>query len=143
MSQSLSHHIFVSTEDEVKLIETALYQFNEENGPFPAGEDPKSLNFVIKNSDGQVIAGITALFFRFISYVDILWVDQAYRGQGLGTMLYYKVEQEARKLGATLIHLETLEFQAKDFYLKLGFEIYGVLEDFPPGHVKYSLKKKF
>jgi ribosomal protein S18 acetylase RimI-like enzyme len=75
-------------------------------------------------------------------YIDILWVDESYRGQGIGKALYYQVENEAKKLGATLIHLETLDFQAKDFYIKLGFEIYGVLNELPPGHIKYSLNKK-
>jgi len=135
-------NITASSEDEIKFIENALIIFNEKIGPFPSGEVPKPLNFVIKDSEDKIIAGINALFYRFIAYVDVLWVDESYRGKGLGKALYEKVEEEAQKLEAKIIHLETLEFQAKDFYIKLGFEVYGILEDFPPGHTKYSLKKK-
>ncbi|HEY8660790.1 MAG TPA: GNAT family N-acetyltransferase [Hanamia sp.] len=134
-------NISVSTENEIKFIENSLNIFNEKNGPFPTGEMPKPLNFVMKDSEDKIIAGINAIFYRFIAYVDVLWVDDFYRGKGLGKTLYQKVEKEAQKLGAKLIHLETLEFQAKDFYIKLGFEVYGILENFPPGHTKYSLKK--
>ena len=71
MNQNISSNIIVSTEEEAKYIENTLYAFNEKNGPFPVGEEPKLLNFIIKNDD-EIIAGINALFFRFISYVDIL-----------------------------------------------------------------------
>ena len=41
-------------------------------------------------------------------------------------------EEEAKAMGATLVHLDTFDWQAKDFYLKHGYEIFGVLDDCPP-----------
>lgn len=32
--------------------------------------------------------------------------------------------------------------QAKDFYMKHGYELFGTLEDCPEGHCRYYLKKK-
>lgn len=40
-----------------------------------------------------------------------------------------------------LIHLDTFDFQAKDFYLKHGDEIFGVLEDCSKGYKRYYMKK--
>ena len=40
-----------------------------------------------------------------------------------------------------LIHLDTFDFQAKDFYLKHGYEVFGVLDDCPKGHKRYYMKK--
>ena len=40
-----------------------------------------------------------------------------------------------------LIHLDTCDFQSKDFYLKQGYEIFGVLDNCPKGHKRYYLKK--
>ena len=46
-----------------------------------------------------------------------------------------------KKLGATLAHLDTFDFQAKDFYLKHGYEVFGILDDCPKGHKRYYMKK--
>ena len=39
--------------------------------------------------------------------------------------------------------LDTLSFQARPFYEKLGYRVYGQLEDFPAGsgHTRYYLTK--
>lgn len=52
-----------------------------------------------------------------------------------------EVEKSAIKKGCELIHLDTFDFQAKDFYLKYGYEIFGVLEDCPEKHKRYYSKK--
>ena len=74
-------------------------------------------------------------------YVDVLVVDQKYHKKGLGSKLLSHVEDEAKKFGATLAHLDSFDFQAKDFYLKHGYEVFGVLEDYPKGHKRYYMKK--
>jgi hypothetical protein len=54
----------------------------------------------------------------------------------------YELSPEAKLIGATLAHnTDTFDFQAKDFYLKQGYEIFGVLKDCPSGHKRYYMKK--
>lgn len=74
-------------------------------------------------------------------FISVLFVDEPYRGRGLGTWLLKHVEEKAKSTGIRLIHLDTFDFQAKDFYLRQGYEIFGVLEDCPKGHSRYYLKK--
>lgn len=76
-----------------------------------------------------------------VAYVDILWVEESCRGQGLGSALLRAVEEAAAAEGCTLIHLDTFDFQAKDFYLRQGYELFGVLDGCPEGHCRYYLKK--
>ena len=60
----------------------------------------------------------------------------------LGKRLLTEIEKIAVEEDCTLIHLNTFDFQAKDFYIKYGYEIFGVLEDCPENHCRYYLKKK-
>ena len=53
-----------------------------------------------------------------------------------------KVEHEAKVWGVGLAQTDTFDFQAKDFYLKQGYEIFGVVDSSPrPGHKRYYMKK--
>ncbi|WP_419727432.1 hypothetical protein [Terrisporobacter petrolearius] len=47
----------------------------------------------------------------------------------------------AKEEKCNLIHLDTFDFQAKDFYIKNGYEIFGVLDECPKNHKRYFLKK--
>lgn len=73
---------------------------------------------------------------------DILWVSEEYRKSGFGTKLLKEMEKIAVEENCKLIHLDTFDFQAKDFYLRHGYEVFGVLEDCPESHCRYYLKKK-
>jgi hypothetical protein len=37
--------------------------------------------------------------------------------------------------------VETWDFQALDFYKINGYEVFGKIEDCPPGTIEYHLKK--
>lgn len=100
-------------------------------------------NYVVKDS-GTIVAGIRSCFYLGKCVViNVLFVEEQHRHKGLGSLLLNKVETEAKAIGASLIHLDTFDFQAKDFYLKNGYEIFAVLDNCPPGHERYYMKKTF
>jgi ribosomal protein S18 acetylase RimI-like enzyme len=74
--------------------------------------------------------------------VNLLWVSERLRGKGHGTRLIEAAEALAVERGAFGATLETHSFQAPDFYTKRGYEVFGRLEDFPPGHAKLFLRKR-
>jgi hypothetical protein len=51
-------------------------------------------------------------------------------------------EAEARQRGAQHAYLDTFSFQAPGFYKKHGYQVFGELQDFPPGHQRYFLTKQ-
>ena len=81
--------------------------------------------------DDKIVAGIVARMYCWnVVYVDTLWVDSSYRGKKLGSLLLEEVENDAKSKGAKLIHLDTFDFQAKEFYEKQGYIVFGILENF-------------
>jgi ribosomal protein S18 acetylase RimI-like enzyme len=68
-------------------------------------------------------------------------VDGAHRGGGWGRALLERAEEEAIARGLQGVWLDTFSFQAPGFYQKLGYEVFGTLADYPPGHTRYFLRK--
>lgn len=91
--------------------------------------------------DGEVIAGLFGSVYWGWFDLDRLWVDAAYTNTGIGTRLLAEGEQLARSLGATQVKLTTFSFQAKGFYARFGYEVAGVLRDYPPGSDYYMMTK--
>ncbi|KTS75405.1 acetyltransferase [Pseudomonas oryzihabitans] len=74
-------------------------------------------------------------------YVQLLALDEAVRGQGAGRELLLRAEAEAISRGCHGAWLDTHEFQARGFYERLGYELFGELADYPPGFARYFLRK--
>lgn len=76
--------------------------------------------------------------------IKYLWVDEALRGKGVGKQLVEAAEARAKEQrGCIGAHVDTHSFQAKGFYIKLGFEVFGEIDDYPIGHTRIYLKKRF
>ncbi|MBV1820626.1 hypothetical protein [Anaerosalibacter bizertensis] len=56
-------------------------------------------------------------------------------------MKKYVIKESTKEKECKLIHLDTFDFQAKDFYIKHGYEVFGILDDCPSGHKMYYMKK--
>ncbi|MCL2170378.1 MAG: GNAT family N-acetyltransferase [Defluviitaleaceae bacterium] len=130
------------TKDDIYAVELGLYNYNKSKVPFT--QTPESFRHTRVVKDGErVVAGIIAdVYLWKILSIDILWVDEEYRGRGYGEMLMNDTENAAREFGCTLSHLDTFDFQAREFYEKIGYTIFGTLEDCPEGHKRYYMSKK-
>ena len=71
----------------------------------------------------------------------LLWVAEPVRGQGYGERLLRAAEEEARIQGCRGVFLSTFSFQARPFYERSGYEVFGELPDYPAGHILYFMKK--
>ena len=108
-----------------------------------AGEGhEKSLCFAIQTQDGTVVGGIIGETHWNWLFINLMWIREELRGRGYGHQLLLAAEAEGRKRGATSAYLDTFSFQAPDFYQKHGYQVFGVLEDFPPGHKRFYLTKQ-
>lgn len=102
----------------------------------------KSVHVFLRDQEGRVVGGTTANVFGGWVYISLLWVEESLRNRGYGTELIDRLEREAMGLGCRWAHVDTYSFEARPFYERLGYEVFGVLEDYPEGHCKYFLKKR-
>lgn len=136
------YEIIQSSKQEIEWVESEINRLNQTLLAMP-GEPESLLNYCIKEND-EVIAGINACFyFGEFLWISVLFVKEAYRGKGLGSMLMSKVEEVAKEKGAKISHLHAFEFNhVTDFYLQQGYEVYGVLDDCPAKYKHYFFKKR-
>ena len=130
---------FNPSEEEINFVNEALRKFNDKNvGP----DNHVLLNIVEYDKDKNVIAGILGGTYWGWMHIDILWVNENYRKQGLGSKLLQAAESEAKKRGCHSVHVDTMSWQAPDFYKKHGYKVIGQLEDIPLGNKKFHLIKE-
>lgn len=96
----------------------------------------------IVDEDGKIVAGVKGKLNAWnCLHIDFLWVDREYRKKGLGSKILSEVEAVSKEYGCYLVYLDTFDFQAKGFYLKHGYRVFGTLNNCPPNHKKYFLEK--
>ncbi len=96
----------------------------------------------LKDKQGKAHAGIIVTFLWNGMHIDSLWVDESIREQDFGSQLMLMAEDEARKRNCTIAYTDTFSWQAPGFYEKLGYTLYGKLEDFPEDNALSYYSKK-
>ena len=127
--------------DEARILHRALTRFNEAN--IPSEHDEIIISKKLVDEEGRLIAGISGMAGDWNACsIDVLWVEEAYRKQGLGSYLLREVEEEAKKYGTYIMLSEAGDWN-EGFFQKNGYTIRGTLENYPQGHKCYELEKRF
>ena len=118
-------------------IERRLYEFNMDATGYRDGAE---LGFVVETA-GEVVAAAAGYTWGGICEVKTLWVHAEHRRAGLGSTLMAQAIEEARRRGCRLLFLTTYDFQAREFYERLGFECIATIPDKPLGHVEHIMRR--
>lgn len=102
----------------------------------------RPLSVFFRNEDGNIIAGLTGKTFWDWLHIEYLWVDEARRGQGLGSRLLRAAENEAIARACIGSTLDTFSFQALEFYKKQGYSQLGSLSGYAGDYSRHYLEKK-
>lgn len=137
MSSNLQ--IYKGTNEEANDVRNKLIEFNAKHVPNGIYEE---VNLCMKHQNGDIIAGLLSAVCWNWMEVDILWVDEQHRRQGLGKKLLDEAERIARSKNCTFIKLNTFSFQAPAFYEKNGYKEIAVIEDAPLGNKHFYFKKE-
>lgn len=123
-------------------ISLPLKAFNSREAGRPV--DFRTLVLLIEDEEsGEIVGGLWADTSFTQLHIDLLFVPEALRGSGLGAQLVTQAEEEARRRGCVAAWLDTFSFQARGFYEKLGYEVFGTIESYPEGHSRIFMKKRF
>lgn len=121
-------------------IRDALAAYNAINVVEASVRTPVAL--LLKNDQDRTIGGLWGLnAYRWL-YVQLLFVPETLHGEGLGTGLMEMAEEYATTQNLTGIWLDTFSFQAQAFYEKIGYSVFGTLDDCPPGLERHFLCKR-
>lgn len=105
------------------------------------GKNNGSFSFAIESSNGEFEAGISGFHYYGCFYIDLLFVAEKARGKGYGSKLMEKAENLAKERGCLFMAVNTMDFEAKPFYTKHGFEVEFIREGFEKGAVMYYMRK--
>lgn len=119
-------------------LDEEIYAFNVDATGL---DDGLLLTVKARAEDGSLAGGLSGWTWGGCLYVDLLWVREDLRGEGLGSRLLEAAEQEAVERGCSMVSLSTHSFQAPAFYLARGYIEVGRTDGYPAGHSQLHLRK--
>ena len=94
-----------------------------------------------RDRQAALVAGAVGTINWNWLHIDLLWVLEPCRHTGVGSRLMAEIERVAAQRGCTHAHLDTFSYQARPFYERLGYRVFGVLQNYPPGHQRFFMEK--
>jgi len=124
-------------------IETRLLASLRRNVP---ASDYASFGILARNRDGEIVGGLVGGTSYGWLLIKMLWVADDVRNLGLGTRIMRLAEETALRQGCHGAWLDTSSARARAFYEKLGYGVFGLLEnregEQPQGHARFFLYKR-
>lgn len=125
-------------EADVEAVLAGLLTYNE---PFLGKRDLRPLAVFARDA-GRLVGGLTGSTSRNFLAVDLFWVHPSHRRCGLGSRVLLAAEEEARRRGCHSVRLDTAEFQARPFYERHGYTIFGELDGLGRRYRSFYLVKR-
>ncbi len=116
-----------------------LLRFNQDTVGNAQGE-AFALTIQAPGAD-EVLGGLWALSLWGSFYIGLVVTPENARGQGLGTELMRRAEAEALVRNCRMMWLDTYAFQARAFYERLGFTVFGQIDGPAPMFPRYFMSK--
>ena len=98
--------------------------------------------YYIKDDDGKIVGGCNGDILYGCLYVGTLWVDASLRGKGYGTKLMQAAEQLGKDSKCNFMAVNTMDWEALDFYKKLGYSVELERKGFEKDSIFYFLRKE-
>jgi ribosomal protein S18 acetylase RimI-like enzyme len=146
-NQTKYAYVSEPNEDRSEYVMNALIEFNRSRqSPLWTNFSQTSapLEIYALDDKGLVVGGLTGKTNEIPEWLNIsvVWVKEELRGRGIGRRLMNLAEEEAKRRACRFARLATSDYQAPDFYKKMGYIQYGKLENCPQGEIDYYFYKE-
>jgi GNAT superfamily N-acetyltransferase len=123
---------------DLQVVWRGLRQFNRR----VVGDHPNA-HFLVeaRSPRGKLLGGLQGVVYYQWLFVANFFLSERLRGGGIGTKLIAEAERHARELGCHGVWLDTFGWQARPFYEKQGYRVFGSLPDYPTGHARWFMMK--
>ncbi len=92
--------------------------------------------------EDSLVGGVCGEITTFnILYISTLFVEEEYRRRGMGRTLMAEIEKMAKERRVNLIRLDTFDWQGKEFYMSIGYELAGSYENKKDNYSEYFFYK--
>lgn len=124
-----------------QIIRNGLTDFNRSS--FMPDLQIEELAVVIRALDSKtIVGGLWAYTSWEWLTIELIFVPESLRGQGIARHMVSLAEEEALQRGCHSAWLDTLNPEALSLYERLGYQRFGELKDFPKGGSRFFLQKK-
>ena len=141
MKDTDGHQLSLESNPDPGDVEAIRAGLRAHNVARTGADDARPLVIILRDEAGTVVGGLTGTTFWGWLAIERLWIDEAARGRGYGARMVRMAEVEAVARGCRQVLLDTMSFQAPEFYRKLGYEEFGVLEGFAGQHSRHYFRK--
>jgi GNAT superfamily N-acetyltransferase len=131
------------SEDAMRVLNKGLGGYVKEKAGESIEKYPGFRVKLVVKDDDQIIGGLSAFTAIGVLHIELMWVDERFRGQGLGRRLLTKAEKIAKEKGAVSGLTWVLSFNSPEFFQKCGYEVFGVSSGYPDPIREYYLNKRF
>jgi GNAT superfamily N-acetyltransferase len=124
---------------DLQVIWRGLRRFNQR----AVGHTPYA-HFLVeaRSPRGALRGGLQGVVYYQWLFIANFWLAEKVRRGGVGSQLIAEAERHAASLGCHGVWLDTFAWQARPFYEKQGYRVFGSLPDYPAGHSRFFMMKR-
>jgi ribosomal protein S18 acetylase RimI-like enzyme len=126
--------------EDMRFVIGQLKDYNDLHTPTPF--ERRDIRLFVRDADGQILAGLLGAVNMHCLAIQIVWVDESQRGQGMGRALVAEAERQGQASGALQAIVETTSFQAQGFYERLGYSVIFAVDDAPIGAQTIFMRRR-
>ena len=130
------------TEEEMEVISEGL-RTHDAQQPYGNLDVPyNDINLVLRDHDGNVVGGVITSMKTGVMHLEVLWIDERYRGLGYGRNLVLEAERIGKAKGYTAAQTWTFSFQGPEFYKAIGYKVIGICDVYPDNITEFVFMKR-